>query len=221
MVRNAAGRDGKDQDKGGIMGANPPGNPNGEGTNVRAVYWLVLLGLLVMALWAGPNFLQVTFDPDVGTKAQSLLLTLFVIALFVERGLEVHLTVWRRGGRQTLEAALQDAKDATAPDPMRVNAAQHRLNLYKHRTGQYALLGGVIVGMLISLVSVRTLHTLMAVQVPDPVNWQMRLFTVVDVVITGGVIGGGSEGVHKITSVITEYLESTRDKIRAQQQAQG
>jgi hypothetical protein len=37
--------------------------------------------------------------------------------------------------------------------------------------------------------------------------------TIVDVVITAGLIGGGSDGIHKLVSVITDYLDATRDKV--------
>ena len=42
---------------------------------------------------------------------------------------------------------------------------------------------------------------------------QQLLVTIVDVVITAGLIGGGSDGIHKLVSVITDYLDAARGKV--------
>jgi hypothetical protein len=44
---------------------------------------------------------------------------------------------------------------------------------------------------------------------------QVAAFRLVDVLLTGGLIGGGSEGVHKITQVFSDFMDKTRQNINA------
>ncbi len=37
---------------------------------------------------------------------------------------------------------------------------------------------------------------------------QRRLFRTADVLLTGAVLGGGSDGLHQLVSVFTNYMES-------------
>jgi len=39
---------------------------------------------------------------------------------------------------------------------------------------------------------------------------QAQFLRVVDIVITGAVLGGGAEGLHRIISVFTDFLYATR-----------
>ena len=39
------------------------------------------------------------------------------------------------------------------------------------------------------------------------------LFHSVDILITGGLIGGGSEGIHKVVVLITDFLDRTRERV--------
>ena len=58
----------------------------------------------------------------------------------------------------------------------------------------------------------RALAPLLAAQ-PPAGSPQALVVTMVDVVITAGLIGGGSDGIHKLVSVITDYLDAIRDKV--------
>jgi hypothetical protein len=56
-------------------------------------------------------------------------------------------------------------------------------------------------------------------QIEALTGWQRPLFTSVDVVVTGAVIGGGADGLHKIVKVFTTFFETTSAKIEAQKPA--
>ena len=40
------------------------------------------------------------------------------------------------------------------------------------------------------------------------------MFGLVDVILTGALLGGGSDGIHKLVSVFINYLEETAKKFR-------
>ena len=62
----------------------------------------------------------------------------------------------------------------------------------------------------------RSLNTLLE-PVPEGFlnsNVQGLVFRCVDVLLTGGLIAGGSDGIHKITQLATTFFEETRNGIR-------
>jgi hypothetical protein len=87
---------------------------------------------------------------------------------------------------------------------------------YKSQTRKIALWTALSVGLLISGVGVRSLNTLLEPVPQDFVNSNAQglLFRCVDVLLTGGLIAGGSDGIHKITQLATTFFEETRNGIR-------
>ena len=49
----------------------------------------------------------------------------------------------------------------------------------------------------------------------DPTGLQGDLLNMADILVTGGLLGGGSDGIHKLVSVITDFLDKTRQNINA------
>ena len=47
--------------------------------------------------------------------------------------------------------------------------------------------------------------------------WQATVFNGMDILITGGLIGGGSEGIYKLVTLITDFLDTTRAKTKNQE----
>ena len=43
---------------------------------------------------------------------------------------------------------------------------------------------------------------------------QAPIFHGVDILITGGLLGGGSQGIHKIIALITDFVDVTRAKVK-------
>ena len=78
---------------------------------------------------------------------------------------------------------------------------------YRTRTRSWAMWSGLLGGVLLSVAGLRTLQNL-----ADPGSFaaipeqQQHLLRVMDVFLTGGLIAGGSEGIHQITQVFKNYL---------------
>jgi hypothetical protein len=148
---------------------------------------------------------------------------LFVIAIFLERAQEVFVSTWRAFDRRPYEKALEAAKanQADARDEKSqkdaadaVERAEEKLAGFKENTKRRMFLFGLGAGLTISLVGVRVLRPLTDVTGSSSVL-QERLFDSVDIMLTGAMIGGGSDGIHKLMSVITDYLDIARKRIRA------
>lgn len=191
----------------------------------RTALWLVLAVLVAAGLvlaWKVGYRTQQPLGPEVVTK---LLGTFFVLALFVERTLEVFITAWRGKETVTRENELQAAKEALAK-----NAADSTLQQavkdksdwlvgYKCETQSIALRCGVVLGILIAAVGVRSFNTFVG-QTAEPSavafwnNMQAGTFRVLDVLISGGIVGGGSEAIHKMMNVITGFFDATTKKVK-------
>lgn len=130
---------------------------------------------------------------------------LYIIALFVERLLEVLLKAWRQGGKFGLEQAVRSAEESARPE------AERKLREYRSGTQRYALLVGLTLGTMVSLSGVRLLGRIFepaAVQLP----FQQGLFHFTDILLTAGLIAGGSASVHKLVTRIEDFLRTSRTR---------
>ncbi len=101
----------------------------------------------------------------------------------------------------------------------RLKALDLERGRYKSITRKMALWMALVVGVLLSGVGIRSLETFvnlrdLAGQPPIFYGGQLFIFRSLDTLLTGGLIAGGSEGIHKLTQVFTTFLEETRNQIR-------
>lgn len=90
---------------------------------------------------------------------------------------------------------------------------------YKSQTRKIALWTALFIGLMISGVGIRALETLIILrefpgQQPIFHTEQVCVFRVLDTLLTGGLIAGGSDGIHKLTQVFTVFLEETRNQFK-------
>lgn len=121
-----------------------------------------------------------TFGPQ---EFMGLLSWLFAISLLTERALEVVISVFRDGGRKALPSETVGA--------------------YQDETRRLALMLGFAFGIAIAYSGVRSLSTLI-----DAGQRSSRLFNWVDIVVTGAVIAGGSQGIHLIANAFGDFTDA-------------
>jgi len=80
-------------------------------------------------------------------------------------------------------------------------------------TRNISLWSALFLGVFVSAVGVRTLGMLVA-ENAVPAGMQTSLFNSVDILLTGALLAGGSDGIHKIMQVYTNYMESAASKAR-------
>lgn len=195
---------------------------------------LVLIGvalvLLAFGIAVGVATGALTIKSVDMQQVRSLLQAMFVIALFIERALEVFVSAWRDPAAAPLEAAKETAqealKQATASGvPAAIAAAQKNLDaadaalkVYKAETKRIAMTAAIVVGVLIAAAGMRSFETFIQLRTTHQNQWDRiagSLFNAVNVLVTGGLLGGGSDLIHKILKVITDFLEQTSKRIKA------
>ena len=190
------------------------------------VVWMILAILLVGGLVLASNVGHLSLNKNLGAgDVTKLLATFFVLALFVERTLEVFITAWR--GEKTVkgEDELQTAKQALAQNPADTTLQASVKDKtewsvgYKCETQAIALRAGLVLGILIAAVGIRSFDIFVAplTVVHEDTFWfnmQAGTFNVVDVLVSGGIIGGGSDAIHKMMNIITEFFDATAKKVK-------
>lgn len=162
----------------------------------KAKLALILSALVVAALiaWAVANNMFGLSYKDEPASGSALAQALFVVTVFVERATAIIAATW-------FLTALRQAQVEGEKEVRTVSIAQDRLRLIL----------AFVIGTLVSCVGVRTLSQLLTVDptkcgTSDP--WgctQATAFQAVDILITAGLIAGGSEGIHAIADLLAKY----------------
>ncbi len=157
---------------------------------------------------------------------------LVLIALFVERAIEVFLSAWRSAGADDLDRKIEiknndisnflklhtDARKAAGKDEYRVlndelAVAETIRAQYRADSRFISQWFGLGIGIVIAFVGVRVLDSV--VDSTSLSGVQKSFFVLVDIMLTGAVIAGGSESINKIMKLYNSFMESTVRRTKA------
>lgn len=195
-------------------------------SRLPAVATIAGLAILIAAIFLG--FIPLGFKPFDSATIAGLLVQLLIISVFTERALEGFINAWRESKKQDLayqigtqEQALEELAHSNAEDNKIDEKKKELENLkwefhqYTFQTMRISLWSSFVFGLLISAVGVRVIEPLISISLADPklANLQLNAFRMVDILLTGGLISGGSEGIHKIASVYNRFMDSTASRV--------
>ncbi len=195
-------------------------------------FWGVLLLFVVLsgAFYLNPSSLEFQ---EGGVKNLPVIFGyLVLIALFVERAIEVFLSAWRSAGADELDREIKirsndiseflklhvDSQEAAGKDEYRalneklVSAETIRAQ-YRSDSRFISQWFGLGIGVVIAFVGVRVLDSV--VDATSLSGIQESIFMLVDITLTGAVIAGGSESVNKIMKLYNNFMESTARRTKA------
>jgi len=175
---------------------------------------LVIIAVIIAIVLTNPELINFS-SKNVGDYT-NLLTPLFLIALFMERGLEVFMTVWRGAETSNKELSLRQAKAVKAVNDPSIHEQEQKLQDYQNETRKISLAVSLCLGIIISSVGIRALELFLNAESFGKLKYttQWYLFHVIDVLITGAMLGGGSDGIHKIVSTLTTFMDSTKKNIK-------
>lgn len=178
--------------------------------SIRVPLWVVIIGGIVLAALLRPGLIR--FWPFSAAEFVQLITPLVLVSLFIERTLEVFLTAWRAPGSDKINRQVK--RLAAAPGVKagneEVEDARDELVAYKSETQRVAFVAALALGVGLSALGVRALELFV-----DPAAFkalsstQRGIFTGADVLLTGAVLGGGSEALHKLVSVFTGFMDKS------------
>jgi hypothetical protein len=161
----------------------------------------------------------IQFKEKFGIDQVSQVLTiLFLIALFFERALEVYILTFRKLNEEILEKKLEPLGSAMA------DTSQNDLARYKDETRKIALWAALCGGILISMIGVRGLEPFLEmsvdvngiIHIKNVTQWQEIAFRIFDILLTGAMIAGGSDTLHKILNVFTTFMDTATEASKTQ-----
>jgi len=175
----------------------------------------LIIGILVLIAAYYYETSALILDPKLDiTYLPQLFGFLILISLFVERAIEFVLSLWRSAEADVLDRNIENIKERISKLNTETDEAKEfKVNLlaeleqaedervdFKSDSRLAALWTGVTIGIFVSLVGVRIMGSVF--DLPDsPTKFHSRMFILVDVLLTGLVLAGGSSAIHKIMSL--------------------
>lgn len=173
----------------------------------KGIFVLVAIGLALFIITKFGGTGSVVFDFELKAEDYNgMLLHVGIVAIIVERFVEVYSMIWRKPGRKEIEDIIKYEKDDAKKEVL-----ERELTRYSAVTGVQAMYLAGFVGMMISLAGVHTLNVLFDASSLE--GWQARLFYVSDVFVTAGLIAGGSSGINKASALIADTVKMMRGNV--------
>jgi len=139
-------------------------------------------------------------------KLVGLFGSLFFISLLVERFIELFVQ-----DPDVKEKRRMKVQRKNVIDPNQIQEMEIKMDELRQKRRRTVTFFGFVLGLIIALFGIRILTNL----VVDP-NWgdvQMRYVNILDMVLTAGLIAGGSEGVHSLISIAKNAMNPSDELV--------
>ena len=182
--------------------------------SIKSITIMVAAICMVLTLWTRPmSFKELPME-----ALLTLFAKLIAIALFIERTVEVLLTPWRGLESHRMTARVKQAKakaDKGEVDSVALSNAEEELTEFKGHTRRIAFLMALALGMTISAVGFRGLEFFVDPNSIRETSEQLIAFRVLDVLVTGALLAGKADGLHRIVSVFTSQLDRSTERVKS------
>jgi len=184
---------------------------------------VVLMLILSFVFYHKNNVKNIPFWPFDVSYVVIQLVSLFLVALFIERAVEVLIIVWREKGKTEISNKIEKAvkkSELAAKGGARAVTEEEELALaeyknYKAETAGLAIPTAFVLGVIISVAGIRALQPFVDPAVFKSLTTsQKALFTCLDILITGALLGGGSKGIHEIIEAFLNTVEKYRENLK-------
>jgi hypothetical protein len=183
---------------------------------------LVAITVAIGGLAAHWEFIGRLPNPDI-TAFGSLLGTLFFASAILERAMDVWLSLVKGGMADQLDADLRVLKaqiassapeEKTALETQLASLVDKRV-AHQNETRQLASPVSLVAGIIISAIGLRSLQPLFE---KGDASWlhsrQGHVFSGVDIIVTGTLLAGGSDGIHWIVALYRDWTDKNRNTSR-------
>jgi hypothetical protein len=114
---------------------------------------------------------------------------------------------------QNFTQSQQESLKIFKPQMDDLNQKERQRAAYKSDTRIIALWTSLLFGLLMSAIGIRSIEPLVVIDLDNPI--QVVIFRCLDALLTGGLIAGGSEGIHKLIKVFIDFMEATSKQIKS------
>ena len=191
--------------------------------NPWITFFLIVVACAVAAVGGGLlHFVGINYRNDIVGEATKLVGALTVITTFVERSTAVLGTIWFGEQIAVARARTEVAEQLVRVDPAderlrhellssSVDLAQREADKARMRTW-----AALFIALLVSAAGVRTLERLQNLEaVAASLSvLQLGVYRSTDILITAGLIAGGSAGIAAIADLIAKLIQKTKEKLQ-------
>jgi len=178
-------------------------------------------------------YAAVSWKPFNETNIGALVSTLLFISIAAQSTLEVFISNFRRSRRSELESDYEQADrmykkfleadsitdlDENSEELQEFEELLHRavdtelaLTEYRATTRRIVSITALLLGFCVSAAGVRVLQPFVAKMASD--GLQVQVFHAVDIILTAGLVAGGSEGINRLTSVYDSLTSAAAKKV--------
>jgi hypothetical protein len=167
--------------------------------------FLVLLPLLVLTIVYSASPQSAPFKADLTFQAVlGALGGIFIIVLLVERVTEIAITIWRQTQADSLKQEIDSlSKDAAkAADLL---AKSKEFAIYQAETKGIALLISFSISVIVCSAGIGLLSTII-----DTSRAGVGFIRGTDILLTSGLIAGGSDAFHKFVSALETFFSESK-----------
>ncbi len=125
----------------------------------------------------------------------------------LEEPIKVSLTEASQTRVDLRGAELTKLREQLAQTKVSLKNAENNLDLYTEQTRNIISRLSLLAGIIISLAGVRILQPFTNVTLEGE---QLTLFNAIDILLTGGLLAGGTEGVHRLTKVYESITDLSK-----------
>lgn len=171
---------------------------------------ITLTGLLIIVIVFSVNPQSTPLKPNLTfSTAMAALGSIFIIVLLVERVTEIIISIWRQSEADVITTEIEALKTDTtkATDLL---SAQKKLTAYRSETKSIALLVGFSVSVVVCAAGIGLLSSVI-----DITDHNTGLLRGVDIILTSGLIAGGSDGFHQFVSSLEAFLTESKKRIES------
>lgn len=173
---------------------------------------LAVLAIIVVIFSIEPQFAPIKSTlklPDV----MGALGGVFIIVLLVERVTEIVITIWRQSESESIKSEIESiGKDlAKTPDGIKSLDLQEKnksLATYQSNTKSIALLVGFSISVIVCAAGVGLLDVVL-----DTATGNKSFLRAVDIILTSGLIAGGSDSFHQFVSTLETFFNQSKKQM--------
>lgn len=178
---------------------------------------VVIILVIPVAYWLQPQSVQ--FWEYKQEDVVRLFTQLILVALIIERALEVILTPWRGAESERKTAAVKHsdrlAESGKPEAQAKLQESQMDLSQFKSDTQKLAFKATFVLGVVVSAFGIRTLAPLVEPNAFKTLpHLQQVGFNALDVLLTGALLSGGADGLHQVLSLFLDYIGKTRNRVQ-------
>lgn len=135
---------------------------------------------------------------------------IFVIVLLVERATEIVISIWRQADADAMQQPLRDSTPADRKGKEYKEKAEE-LERYRATTKEISLFFSFCLSIVVCIAGVGLLPEIL--EYADVLGRQKSFLRAVDIVLTAGLISGGSDAFHQFTSALEKFFKESKARL--------